>query len=353
MTPRRADAGRAAVTLALLASALAGCASTNSEATTTVSSYLSPTTTTTPPPTSPATTTTSLVPPTCTDGVNNTQSYPPSGPPPPPGAMPPGSRMATILGGQLRVGVDETSPFFSKWDPEEERFVGLEADLARELAKAIFGDVPDLEAKIKFVTVTTEQKFTAVADDKVDVMISVASMTCSRWKDFNFSSPYYEAFQQLAFPEGSPITSQSDLTGKRVCVTAPSGSKGSSELLLESLNEKANARIVIVRVPTRPKCLIKLQNGRVDAIVLPSSIVAGLRDQDPTLDAYLTPLNDAQGKPSTNTYGIVTNNDSPDLVLFVNALLEHWRDDGTLQRLIDDNLPEYLSHKIPPLEYRS
>ncbi len=345
MTSRRANAGRAAVTLALLASALAGCASTNTKATMTVSSYLSPVTTA-----SPTTATTLVPPPPCTDDV---RSYRPPGPPPPPGAMPADSRMAKIFEHQLiRVGVDETSPFFSEWDPEEERFVGLEADLARELAKAIFGDVPNLEAKIKFVTVTTEQKFTAVKEDKVDVMISVATMSCSRWKEFNFSSPYYEAFQQLAVLEGSPITSQSDLTGKRVCVTAPSGSKGSSEQLLEGLNENANAKIVITRVPTRPKCLIKLQDGRVDAIVLPSSIVAGLRDQDPTLLSYPTALNDAQGKPSKNLYGIVTNKSNPDLMLFVNALLEQWRADRTLQRLVDDNLPVYLSHEIPPLESR-
>jgi polar amino acid transport system substrate-binding protein len=346
-------ASAAAVAIAVLAVSLAGCASTDTKASDIARGMISPTTST-PSTTAPPTTTTTVVPPPCQPG-QDTLSFAPSGPPPAPGAMPPGSRMADILkAGFLTVGVDETTRFFSEKDQLNGKMTGFEADLAREIARAIFGDMPDseLEKKIKFVTVTTEQKFDVVKKNAVDVMISVASMSCSRWNaGYDFSSPYYQAFQQLAVPDGSPIKSQADLSGKRVCVTAPSGSKGSSELLLEGLNEEANAKIVIVRVPTRPECLIKVQEGKADAIVLPNSIMAGLLIQDPTLHA-VAELKDASGTPSTNTYGIVTNPDHRDLLLFVNALLEQWRADFTLERLQQKNLPPDLQQDPPPLQYR-
>ena len=346
MTARRMCVG--ALAAVALTTSLAGCASTNDVASKTSTRVVRPPASTGPPPTNSATTTTTG-PQRCVTG-QELQSFAPTGPPPPPGAMPPGTRLDTILNkeGRLKVGVDETSPFFSSKNTDTGRFEGLEADLARAIARAIFGDVDDIDTKIDFVTVTTEQKFAVVEEGTVDLMISVPTMSCDRWnRGFNFSAPYYEAFQQLLLPEGSAITSQADLSGKRVCVTSPS----SSLTLLEGLN-KAGAKIRIVEVPIRPACLIKLQDGKVDAVVLPSSIVAGLRHQDETLHALATPVNDASGKPSTNTYGVVSHEDFPELTLFVNALLERWRADGTLQRLLDANLPAYVPHGIPPREFR-
>jgi polar amino acid transport system substrate-binding protein len=344
--------------VAALAVALAGCASSNTEASETSISAVSPTTTTAPPPTAPPTTTVTLAPPACqTDTA--VRSYRPVGSLPLPGAMPAGSRMAQIASdGRLTVGVDETTPYFSMIN-EEGQFVGYEVELVRAIARAIFGDLPDIDSKIKFVSVTTEEKFEVKQLD-LDMVVSVASMSCSRWYDEKanthgvlFSSPYYRTVQRLVVADGSPITNQNDLYGKRVCVTTTAGGPSSSQTLLRDLNSVRNGdKIHIVAVFTRPECLIKLQDGKVDAFVLPASIAAGLIDQDDTVHTVPTDLVGSNNKLSTNTYGIVLSPDHPDLMRFVNALLAQWYTDGSLARWQSENLAPALPIVTPDIEYR-
>jgi polar amino acid transport system substrate-binding protein len=348
MTARRAGLGALAAS-AVAAVSLTACASSDAGSAHTAVSAVTPPVVTTPPATAPPPTTTIPGTHLCADG-QDTLSFRPTGPLPSPGAMPAGSQMVTIFNrGKLRVGVDETTKFFSAKNPDSLELEGFEVDLARAIAGAIFGD----PSKITFVTVTTEQKFGVVnseGDDNVDMTISVASMECRRWNaSYDFSSPYYEAFQQLVVSGDSKITSQADLAGQRVCVTT----KSSSEKLLVDLNDHTTGDdIIVVSVPTRPRCLFKLQNGKVDAIVLPSSIQAGLLAQDPSLRAIDTQMVDSTGKESTNTYGVVTSPRHPELMLFVNGLLARWRDDGTLQEMVNRNLPLTLSREIPPAQYR-
>jgi polar amino acid transport system substrate-binding protein len=352
---RRVVTSATAGGLLALSALLVGCATPNTGPSDAAIDAVRPTVTTTtasPPATvSPTTTTTTTRPGVpCVQGQNETSSFAPSGPPPPPGVMPSGSRMAAIqAAGSLRVGVDDTSPFLSSRN-EEGKPVGLEAELARWIARAIFGDVADIDTVIDFIPVTTEEKFGVLNDPTptVDLMISVATMACDRWQNYNFSSPYFSAYQQLAVPEGSPITSQADLRGKRVCVTQPS----SSYNLLARLNDKVGAGIEIVPVPTRPKCLIKLQDGDVDAIVLPSSIMAGLAFQDQlALHRIDTPMRDFDGTESSNTYGVVTNKRDVELTRFINALLEQWRANGSLGALQREQLQGFLPTVVPPAQY--
>ena len=76
-----------------------------------------------------------------------------------------------------------------------------------------------------------------------------------------------------------------------------------------------------------------LQQGQVDAISTDDAVLKGLAKQDPTVDV----VGDSIAK---EPYGIGVNKDHPDLVRFVNGVLEKIRDDGTWQRLYDDRLQD-------------
>src|SRR5438876_615153 len=100
-------------------------------------------------------------------------------PTPAPGQMPPGTFMRTIFDrGRIIVGVDENTKYFSYRDPISGAIVGFEPDLAREIARAIFGD----PSKVAFVSVVTDQKVPFVEDGLVDATISVVSASCDRWQ---------------------------------------------------------------------------------------------------------------------------------------------------------------------------
>src|SRR5215472_3895586 len=76
----------------------------------------------------------------------------PTGPLPAPGHMPAGSTMATIQArGYLVVGVDQTTKYFGYRDAQG-NLVGFDDDIARQVAKAIFGNKPNT---IHFVVITS------------------------------------------------------------------------------------------------------------------------------------------------------------------------------------------------------
>jgi polar amino acid transport system substrate-binding protein len=69
------------------------------------------------------------------------------GPLPTPGAMPPGSTMAAIAQrGRLIAGVDQDTYLFGFRNPATGQLEGFDIDIAREVARAIFGD-PDRTAE--------------------------------------------------------------------------------------------------------------------------------------------------------------------------------------------------------------
>jgi polar amino acid transport system substrate-binding protein len=273
-----------------------------------------PTPTTAPPPGDPCT----------TPDFDPTASFRPTGPPPAPGQMPAGTFLKTIQDrGRLVIGVDENTLYFSYRDPSTGAIVGFEPDLARAIAQAIFGD----PGKVEFKPVVTAQKIPYARDGLVDMTISVVSAACDRWRQVAFSTTYYETTQRILVRDDSTIRGLADLPRRRVCVT-----KGSSS---EAFLHQAAPDAIIVAVDARTDCLVALQEGRVEAILLPNSILAGLQAQDPTTKILA-------GLLQQQSYGIPIANSHPDLVRFVNALLERWRNDGTLAALQAKWLPEGL-----------
>jgi polar amino acid transport system substrate-binding protein len=242
-------------------------------------------------------------------------SFRPTEPVPAPNEMPAGTFMHTILErGYLVVGVDENTLYFSSRNPATNEIEGFEADLARELARAIFGD-PE---KVRFTSVVTAEKVDVVESGLVDATISVVSASCERWQHVAFSTTYYEASQRVLVRVGSPIRRAADLAGRTVCVTLGSSSE---RYLTDELRGASS-----LPVEARTDCLVALQEGRADAVLLPDSILAGLHAQDATTEIL-------PGDLRTQSYAIPIAREHPDFVRFVNALVERWRTDGTLAAL--------------------
>jgi polar amino acid transport system substrate-binding protein len=258
------------------------------------------------------------------------------GPQPAPGAMPPGSTMAAIAErGRLVVGVDQNTELWGFRNPSTGRVEGFDIDLAREIARAIFGDPDRIDPRV----VDAHDRESALTSGQVDLVVRTYTVTCERKKTVAFSTVYYYAHQKILSVKGSGIDSAAALGGKQVC--AVSGTTSVPTLL--ALNPKP----IVVPAANWTDCLVMLQQGQVDAISTDDAVLAGLVKQDPNMAVVGPSL---ENEP----YGIGIKKENEDLVRFVNGALDRMRVDGTWQRLYQTWLSNSLgpSPGPPPPRYQ-
>jgi polar amino acid transport system substrate-binding protein len=239
--------------------------------------------------------------------------------------------------GKLVVAVDESTKGLSSRDPVSGQLVGLEIDLARELARTILGSGDD--AHVKFKTVAPKEKIDFPAEGKVDIAISAISMTCDRWTEVAFSSRYFEAKHAFLVRSDSSIHALGDLAGKRVCMT-----KGSTSIA--TLRDDVTAAVPLnpkpepVLVDQRADCLLALEEGQADAYFGHDTFLVGMMEQDPNM--RIVPQGTAQD------YGIATNPKATGFVQYVNTVLAQLRDSGWFAREYTDQLgPLYSGTGVP------
>lgn len=297
----RRRAGLAALAVVLLA----GCASSTPNipgAGGATPSTLPGTVATVPPP-----------PPACGNPV---ASYAPDGPLPAPSQIPGLSTMGTIrLRGRLVVGVDGATTLFSARNPLTGRLEGFDIDVLREVSRALFGD-PD---RIEYRVIPYSQRVQVLERKQVDLVADTFTINCKRWATIAFSSEYFRAGQRLLVRSDSKIDSIQELDAARGSVCAANGSTN-----IDNVKPYKNLRVV--GLDDLGACLVRFQDGSVDAVTADDTVLEGFRSEDPYAKVVGPRFSD-------EPYGIGVSKEHVDLVRFVNAVLERLRADGTWQRI--------------------
>lgn len=306
-TLRRA-VGRRLAALATVAGlvALAGCSS--------VTYADTPLPTTTAP--KPTSSTPGTAAPTCD---NATQSYDPLPSLPSRGEITDATMRKIIAKGYITVGVSADTYLFGARDPFTGGIEGFDIDIARAVAKAIFGD----PSKVQFRVITANDRIPLLKDRSVDMVARNMSMTCGRWNDIAFSAEYYRSGQKVLVGKNLPDAEKlglDDLKGKRVC--APSGTTS-----LARLQQVAGP--TVVTAGTHTGCLVLFQQGKADAITGDDTVLAGLAAQDPN-----TVVTKAKAI-TTEPYGLGLNKADVYLARYVNRVIADLEADGEWKRIYD------------------
>jgi polar amino acid transport system substrate-binding protein len=252
------------------------------------------------------------------------------GPQPRPGGMPPGSTMAAIAErGRLVVGVDQNTFLFGFRNPASGQLEGFDIDVAREIARSIFGD-PD---RVDLRVVDASQRESALESGQVDLVVRTFSITCDRKDKVAFSTTYFNANQRILVVKGSGIASAADLSGKRVCAV-----RGTTSL---SALFALDPRPTLFGVSSWTDCLVMLQQGQVDAVSTDDVVLFGLAAQDPNTEVVGPSM-------GIEPYGVGIKKENTDLVRFVNGVLDEMRADGRWQRLYDARLRSLGPSPDPP-----
>jgi len=117
--------------------------------------------------------------------------------------------------GYLQVGVN--GALFGFGMPDEKGvWRGLDVDTARAVAAGIFGD-PE---KVKFVTLTTQTRFTALQSKEIDILCRNATRTLTRETEMglSFAAVNYYDGQGFLVSKKLGVKSAKELNGASVCV---------------------------------------------------------------------------------------------------------------------------------------
>jgi polar amino acid transport system substrate-binding protein len=253
----------------------------------------------------------------------------PSGPLPAPGHMPAGSTMAAIYQrGYLIIGVDQTTPLLSYRDPATGQVDGFNVAIARQVAKAIFGN----ESAVKTVAITSAQRQDVIQGRKVDLIADPTTITCDRLGWADFSTDYLDAHQRVLVPSASTARGIEDLGGQNVCAAA-----GTTSIRAIAVQP---SHPIPVAVPNWSDCLAMLQQGQVAAISTTDTVLAGLQAQDRQTKVV--------GPRFTfEPQGLGMSKHAKDLVRFVNAVLERIRTDGEWKQLYARYIGPRIQPRIP------
>jgi polar amino acid transport system substrate-binding protein len=219
-----------------------------------------------------------------------------------------------IQKGFLTVGVSADTYLFGARDPFTSRLEGFDIDMARSVAKAIFGD----PGKVQFRVITAADRLPLLQDPErpIDMVARNMSMTCGRWNDIAFSAEYYRSGQKVLVGKNLPDAANlalTDLEGKRVC--APTGTTSLTKL------QQVKGPIVVT-APNHTGCLVLFQQGKADAITGDDTVLAGLAAQDPN-----TVITKAKAI-TTEPYGLGFNKADTYLARYVNRVIADLEADG-------------------------
>jgi general L-amino acid transport system substrate-binding protein len=122
---------------------------------------------------------------------------------------------ATKARGTLSCGVGTGTAGYYMPD-KEGKWRGLAVDVCRAVSAALFGDAD----KVKYVPLTSAQRFTAIQSGEVDMLVANATWTLTRDTSLglDFTGVYYYDGQSFLVPKKLGVKSAKELDGATICV---------------------------------------------------------------------------------------------------------------------------------------
>jgi putative glutamine transport system substrate-binding protein len=233
--------------------------------------------------------------------------------------FPPDSYAAKIVQrGKLVAGVKYDVPLYGYLNPKTGELEGFEVDIAREIARALFGE-PN---RVEFKQTVARTRIPMLQEGVVDLVIATMTQTKERMNEIDFSDMYYLAGQAVLVPDKSPIKRLDDLHGK--ILTAAKG--GTSDKTAREMFPDAK----MLLFDTQAECFEAL-GSRADAYVSDDSILQGMQKKAPGFRLLPTKL-------SFEPYAIGYKKGHPEFVAFVNTVFAQMKANGKWKELYLKNI---------------
>jgi general L-amino acid transport system substrate-binding protein len=172
--------------------------------------------------------------------------------------------------GYLQCGVNTGLPGFSNAD-EKGNWTGLDVDLCRAVAAAVFGDA----SKVRFTPLTAKERLTAVQSGEVDLLSRNTTWTLSRdtSQGLHFTGISYYDGQGFMVSKKLGVKSARELDGAAVCILAGT----TTELNLADYFRTHGMTYEPVVFDTGDQTARGFEAGRCDVLTSDQSQLYGLR----------------------------------------------------------------------------
>lgn len=172
--------------------------------------------------------------------------------------------------GYVQCGVSTGLPGFSAAD-EKGQFTGLDVDMCRAVAAAIFGDA----GKVKYSPLTAKERFTALQSGEIDMLSRNTTWTYTRDTSLglNFTGASYYDGQGFLVNKNLGVKSALEMDGASFCIQAGT----TTELNLADYFRANKMQYTPITFDTSDQTVKAFEAGRCDALTSDQSQLYALR----------------------------------------------------------------------------
>ena len=158
------------------------------------------------------------------------------------------------------------------FEETDKKPAGYTGDMCRGVIAVIERQLGVSPLQVKWVPVTTQTRFSAIASGQADMECGASTVTLGRMKEVSFSTLTFLDGTGLLIRASTTGNSLSDLSGKKIGVIAGTSNE-------RALNEALKAKAVsatVVTIKSREEGLEQLEAGTLDAFASDRVLLLGL-----------------------------------------------------------------------------
>lgn len=212
----------------------------------------------------------------------------------------------------LRVGVHYNVKKMGYQEYYDEDVEGFEVDLAKQLAKQIYGK----ESLIELSSVSMKTAKHYLNNKTVDCVVATQPITGQKDDTYKYSDPYYTDYIECLYNQGN-IMSINDLAGKKIGVITDSY----AHKKLEELLKNAKIEAEFISYESYPDGLEAVQYGKLDVFCM-----ARIFLPNTSLKRFTV---------TECKYAVMVRAEDTDLLNKINSAIKNLSDSGELSLLID------------------
>jgi len=148
---------------------------------------------------------------------------------------------------------------------------GFSIDLCKRVVNSIERQLNLQGLQVRWLPVTTQTRFDAVAKGQADMECGSSTVTLSRLKQVDFSSYIFIASTGLLVKSASGLRSLSDLADRKIAVIA--GTTNENAIRAQLKRRQLNATVLPFK--TRDEAFAALEEGKVDAFANDKLLLVG------------------------------------------------------------------------------